>query len=324
MFDLDRIDAIRIGVLGDAAIDIHWFADMKLSELSRETPHYPLPVVREEITPGAAGNLAANIAALKPGRIEFCGVAGDDWRGGLLKKTFAERNIIADGLIVEAGRFTNAYCKPMRMGISDVIYEDPRIDFSTPAPISEESEEAIIGWLDRAEKCLDALCVCDQFVGGCVTKKVRDRLSGYGIPVFVDSRYNIERFRIKRGVLKPNEHECASALVRLGMEPSSDMAENGLRLAGITGSDILLTLGEKGALLISDGSVTPVKAVRVDGETDICGAGDTYLSAFACCAASGASYIEAARIAAAASAVTVKKIGVTGTASREEITGKLA
>ena len=319
MFDLRRIDGVKIGVLGDAAVDIHWYADMKKSELSRETPHFPLPVTREEITPGAAGNLAANIAALKPERLEFCGVIGGDWRGEVLKKSFSERGIGTDGLIVEPGRFTNAYCKPMRMGISDVVYEDPRIDFSTDSPISKESENAVLEWLGAAEDRLDAVCVCDQFAGGCVTETVRKKISGLRIPVFADSRYNIGKFRLKRGVLKPNERECASALSGAGIAPSEDMAENGLRLAQITGSNILLTLGENGALIISGGTVTPVPAVRVTGETDICGAGDTYLSAFACCAAAGASYAEAASAAAAASAVTVKKIGVTGTADREEI-----
>ena len=81
MFDLSLIGRVRIGVLGDAALDVHWYADMKKSELSRETPHYPLPVVREEFSPGAAGNLAANVAALLPGRLDFCGVIGGDWRG---------------------------------------------------------------------------------------------------------------------------------------------------------------------------------------------------------------------------------------------------
>ena len=323
MFDLKRIDNVKIGVLGDAAVDIHWYADMKKSELSRETPHYPLPVVREEITPGAAGNLAANIAALKPAKLEFCGVIGNDWRGTELKRCFSGMGIGISGLITEPGRFTNAYCKPMRMGISDVVYEDPRIDFSTDTRISDVSEAEVLLWLDGAERELDAICICEQFVGGCVTERVRERLKDISIPVFVDSRYNIGRFRINRGVLKPNERECAGALNNSGVVPSDDMAENGRILSRITGSDILLTMGELGALIISGENVTAVPAVKVSGATDICGAGDTYLSAFACCSAAGATYEEAADIAAAASAVTVGKIGTTGTADREEIKAKL-
>ena len=121
MFDLNRIDSISIGVLGDLALDIYWYADMKKSELSRETPHYPLPVVREVMSLGAGGNVTANIAALKPGKLFVGGICGDDWRGEILKKRLEDIGADTSGLIVEPGRFTQAYCKPMRMGISDVI-----------------------------------------------------------------------------------------------------------------------------------------------------------------------------------------------------------
>ena len=39
----------RIGIIGDFCVDIYWHADMTKSELSRETPHYPLPIVGERV-----------------------------------------------------------------------------------------------------------------------------------------------------------------------------------------------------------------------------------------------------------------------------------
>lgn len=56
----------RIGIIGDFCVDIYWHADMRKSELSRETPHYPLPIVGERVYLGAGGNVAANLAALAP------------------------------------------------------------------------------------------------------------------------------------------------------------------------------------------------------------------------------------------------------------------
>ena len=53
---LENISNARVGLLGDFCVDIYWHADMTKSELSRETPHYPLPVVRERVYPGAGGN----------------------------------------------------------------------------------------------------------------------------------------------------------------------------------------------------------------------------------------------------------------------------
>ena len=56
-----------------------------------------------------------------------------------------------------------------------------------------------------------------------------------------------------------------------------------------------------------------------DGDIDFCGAGDTFLSAFASFTAAGFKMKDAARFANAASCVTVHKVGTTGTATREEI-----
>ncbi|MBQ8509823.1 MAG: sugar kinase [Clostridia bacterium] len=315
MIDLTPIDNARIGILGDFALDIYWYADMTKSELSRETPHYPLPVVEERIYPGAAGNVAANVCALKPARCAVCGVAGDDWRGGLLRSALERLGADCAGLIIEPGRTTNAYCKPMRMGLSDVVYEDPRIDFSGTSPITAETEAAILAWLDAREGELDMLCVCDQFGFGAITEAVIERLANYAVPVIVDSRNRCHHYR--NVTIKPNEHECARALEALGLTPSADDGANAASLEKASGSRVLLTLGERGSLY--DGRIVP--AVKYDGPVDICGAGDSFLSAFACCTAAGLSAADAQQIATCASGVTVRKLGVTGTASREEIGG---
>ena len=63
---LENIGKIRIAVIGDVCLDVYWTADMKKSVLSRETPHHPLPVVEEKMSPGGAANVIMNALALKP------------------------------------------------------------------------------------------------------------------------------------------------------------------------------------------------------------------------------------------------------------------
>lgn len=320
MFDLNRIDDVSIGVLGDLALDIYWYADMKKSELSRETPHYPLPVVKEVMSLGAGGNVTANIAALRPKKLMVGGICGDDWRGTILREKLTAIGADTAGLMVEPGRFTQAYCKPMRMGISDVIYEDPRLDFAAVSDPAPETEQGILAWLDEMDGQLDVLCVCDQFKGGVITPKVLDRLGRMRTMVLVDSRYKIGQFAV-HGVLKPNEDECRNALVSLGLYETDEPEKMAKTLAMHTGADVLLTLGEAGSLYVTaDGeNCIGTPAVKSEGPLDICGAGDTSLSAFACLLAAGASPGEAAQAASYASAVTIRKIGTTGTATREEI-----
>ena len=108
------IDRARVAVIGDFCLDVYWLADMAQSQLSRETPHFPLPIVEERMSCGGAGNVACNIAALKPASVMAFGAIGMDWRGEAMKKLLKNANVQTEGLFEIPGRVTNAYCKPLR------------------------------------------------------------------------------------------------------------------------------------------------------------------------------------------------------------------
>lgn len=313
---LSGISRARVGLIGDMCLDAYWTADMKKSELSRETPHFPLPIVSERYAPGAGGNAAANIRALEPARLTVLGVLGDDWRGALLKGELEARGISTDGVIVSPDIATNAYIKPMRTGISDVVYEDPRLDFVNPRPLTTACEDALIASLEKTAGELDALCVSDQMAVGVITERVRAKinaLAAAGLTVVVDSRDRIGLYR--NAILKPNEVE----LSRATDIPADRYGEAARALSQRTGADVLVTLGGSGCAYASGASVERFGAVPVKGEIDICGAGDTFLSAFASALAGGAGKDAAIAVATLASSVTIQKIGQTGTAARAEI-----
>lgn len=319
----DRIKNCKIGIIGDFCVDIYWHADMTLSELSRETPHYPLPVTAEKTSMGAGGNVAANLAALSPEKIYAVSLIGDDWRGMLLR-SLINKSGISDKYIIETeGRFTNAYCKPMRHGISATVYEDPRLDFENRVPIDEKTEEKVIENLKDLAKKVDVLCVADQFRFGIVTDRVREEiisLARNGLTVICDSRYNIGKY--EHCILKPNEVECWRAVygddgfINASENEFLDAAE---KLAVRNNAKVFCTLGDKGSFITDGSNKYRIGAKKLTGELDICGAGDTSLSAFSLGITAGASLDKAAAFAGLASAVTVKKIGMTGTASAEEI-----
>lgn len=312
-----------VGIIGDFCLDIYWQADMTRSELSRETPHFPLPVTQERVSPGAGGNVAANIAALHPGKILAVSLYGDDWRGTLLLEEMKRRGIDTDGFVAARNRFTNAYCKPLRKGISNVIYEDPRIDFDNTQPIDRATEDAVIEQLGTIAAQADVLCIADQFRCGIMTDRVRDAvlsLAKEGLCIAADSRFQISRYT--NCILKPNEVECWRAVygndgyLRASVEELTTAAD---RLAIQNHAVVFCTLGADGSYLTEGKEGLRTAAVPLTGEIDICGAGDTTLAAFICALAAGATHREAAEFAAAASAVTVKKIGETGTAAFDEI-----
>ena len=158
-----RIDDVSVAVAGDFCLDIYWLADMTRSQLSRETPHFPLPIVNERMSCGGAGNVACNVAALNPKEISVYGVIGADWRGQSLRKLLRDAGIVTDSLIELDGRFTNAYCKPLRKGFSDVVYEDPRLDFENSEQAPESIQRALLNALNACNA--DVICVCDQQIG---------------------------------------------------------------------------------------------------------------------------------------------------------------
>ncbi|MEM2455549.1 MAG: sugar kinase, partial [Candidatus Bathyarchaeia archaeon] len=61
---LESFKDLSVMVIGDFALDVYWYADMTRSELSRETPRYTRPIVRETYSPGASGNISWNLKDL--------------------------------------------------------------------------------------------------------------------------------------------------------------------------------------------------------------------------------------------------------------------
>ncbi|MBE6884264.1 MAG: sugar kinase [Ruminococcaceae bacterium] len=326
---IERIKKVKVVLIGDICVDIYWSADMTKSELSRETPHYPLPVVQERISPGAGGNAAANLMALAPQQLSVIGVVGDDWRAGCVRDAFVKLGMTTDGLVEEKGRFTNAYCKPMRFGYAGIEVEDPRLDFEGRAPIAHETELLIAEKLVERTADADVLCVSDQFMNGCITPFVREQiflLAQKGLKVVVDSRYRIGDF--KGVILKPNEIECSRAVgidKAVQCKTEEDIAtivSAAETLADKNRSDVCVTVGEHGCITIYGKEAVFVPSVSVEPPVDTVGAGDCFLSAFSLALAAGATYEEAGAFANLAASVSVKKIGVTGTASPQELIGQ--
>ena len=78
---LDKISNVKIAVYGDFCLDAYWLMDPDGSEVSVETGLKAESVARHTYSPGGAGNIVANLAALKPAAIKVIGVCGNDIYG---------------------------------------------------------------------------------------------------------------------------------------------------------------------------------------------------------------------------------------------------
>jgi rfaE bifunctional protein kinase chain/domain len=315
---LSDISNVKAGLIGDICLDVYWYADMRKSELSRETPHYMMPVVRETMTPGGGANVAANMAALRPKSIDLFGVVGDDWRGVELLKRLEPLGINLSGVIKRDG-FTNTFIKPCRQGYSEAVYEDPRLDFIPHEPLSANIEDKMIKALDETIGGLDVLCVSDQLPFGIITNRIRKYLCELSLLdssplIIVDSR---DRIGLYSDVyIKPNEIEGTKAA-----NVNEDDYINAARVLSKQNKGVFMTLGKHGSMYVDKNSEWMIEAKEIPPPIDICGAGDSSLSGFGLSFAAGAKPYEAAYIAGLCSGVTIKQIGKTGVASREQVMG---
>jgi sugar/nucleoside kinase (ribokinase family) len=203
--------------------------------------------------------------------------------------------------------------------------EDARLDFVNAGRPGPEAEDEIVTTIEALAPDLDALIVNDQLVEGIITPRVHETLVRlarlHPRPVFVvDSRARIDQFPCM--VLKPNDFE-ASRVLFPGESPSTisreRLIEAGLMWQGEQDHPIYITIGPEGCLVLADGGAAHVPGVPLPPPVDPVGAGDTFISALAACLGAGATAVEAAQVAVLASAVTVRKLHITGTASPDEI-----
>lgn len=323
---LGKFDDVAVVVLGDFFLDKYLVIDPSLSEISLETGLTAHQVVRKRCSPGAAGTICNNLSSLGVGKIYALTVIGDDGEGYELMRELKRRRVITDYIIVDEGRFTPTYTKPMMLR-GDKEVEMERQDIKNRQPLERGLEERLIGALRELLPQVDAVIIQDQVQErncGVVTDSVREFVCelAEGNPdkiFYADSRTRIGEFR--NVMVKPNRYEAAAAVGKSWSEHFgvSDAVEIGKLLYERVGRTVFLTMGEWGILVVEGERVTHIPAVPVSGEIDIVGAGDSVTAGIVPSLCAGASCVEAAFVGNLVASVTIKQIGTTGTATREQV-----
>lgn len=304
---LEKLRALRVLVVGDICLDRWCTYDPAEALPSAETGIPRVAVTSVEVTPGAGGTIANNLAALGVGQITVVGVVGRDGFGWELREALAARGIDGSRLVEAPGVQTFTYTKVINGETGEE--DQPRLDFIVNRPLAADVEKALIAQLGGE---WDAVIVSDQAetnAGGVVTPAVRAALQGK--LVWVDSRARAEHFRSV--ILKPNEREAEEACLRAFGEV--DFA----RLRELTAAPLLLvTHGGRGARLFTAAGDTWVATRPVEKPVDICGAGDSFTAGAVCALAVTGDIVRAAEFGNQVAAITIMKKG-TGTASPEEL-----
>jgi len=306
---LARFGGRRVVVVGDLIADEYLYG--KPARISREAPVLILRFTEREVRLGGAANAAHNVHALGARSVAL-GALGSDGAGDEVEALFRRAGMSTGGLFRVPERPTPVKTRIMAGGYQSTRQQVVRLDREPEAALEPDVEARLIERLEAEGAAADAFLVSD-YGYGTVTPRIFDVVLDLartrGVPVSVDSRYDLPRFRGATAAT-PNEPEVEA----LAGEALDD--ERALEKAGRSVLDrlearlLLVTRGSRGmALFERDGPVTFLPIHGSDQIADVTGAGDTVISTFTLALAAGARPLEAARLSNYAGGVVVMKRG---------------
>jgi len=310
---LKKIGHLRILVIGDVMLDHYIWGDA-----TRISPEAPVPVVdiaRDSWTAGGAANVALNIAALGAS-CAVAGFVGKDEAGAKLRDLLQAQKVTVIPTPGAAATILKTRVMVQHQQLCRLDREAAPDAYQVQAGDGERLLKREIG------NC-DAVIFSDYAKGilsDALVARVTQLARAAGKLVALDPKP-------KRGLafhgldlITPNKRE---SLQLAGMEwaphtpyPAVEVCARLHELYGT--KHLVITLGEDGMLLSSDGRIVKKIPTAAREVYDVSGAGDTALAGLVLALAAGADLETAAHFANAAAGVVVGKLG-TATVSPEEL-----
>ncbi len=320
---LARFSGRRIAVIGDLIADEYLYG--KPTRISREAPVLILRFTDREVRLGGAANAAHNVHALGAYCVVF-GVLGSDGPGDEVARLLSQAGISTYGIVRTPERPTPVKTRIMAGGYQATRQQVVRLDREPGDGVDPDAEAELLERFDREAARADAFVISD-YGYGTVTPRlfeaVLEQARARGVPVAVDSRYDLPRFRGATAAT-PNEPEL-EALTGEEVDDERALEKAGRALLErLDARLLLLTRGSRGmALFEREGPVAFLPIHGSDQIADVTGAGDTVISTFTLALAAGASPVDAAWLANVAGGIVVMKRG-TGTVTPRELAESLS
>ncbi len=312
-----RIGHLKVAVIGDFAVDFYHDLQPDTGEFSLETGLEVHWGRRPRTAPGGAGNVVQNLAALGVAHLAVFGCVGNDLFGREMRALFSGLHVDSRHLLTVPGWDTCTYTKPLRPD-----GEDHRLDFGTHNALPDAVFADLLAGLEHALPTLDGVVINQQFPSPLLnadrTGALNALVARYPSCRFVADLRDFGR-NLRGAVLKVNTAELARLLGTHPADTLDGCVADARLLRAITGGPVVVTRGVQGLVYVDDRETHAVPGLALPGPLDPVGAGDTVVAALMAALAAGAPPLQALDLANRAAAVTVQKLGQTGTASRAEI-----
>ncbi|NQZ67924.1 MAG: hypothetical protein HRT89_07630, partial [Lentisphaeria bacterium] len=318
---LKEVRDIRVGVIGDFCQDCYWDLCPEDDVVSVETGIAVQRFTKQRYSLGGAGNVAMNLSDLGVQNIYAFGVVGKDPFSKQMLALMNENGINSDGMLYQEENWnTPCYIKPITNGV-----EGHRMDFGCFNTISPEMESVLLSTIRGAMDHLDIVIVNQQLPPGLHSDTFIEGLNAIVIEAnkffILDSRDLGDKYH---GMIKKiNDYEVMLAAGH-DVTPFDDIDIDDLLDACKKAFEkwqhaFVVTRGHKGCLIVKPGNISEIPGIKVNGEIDSVGAGDTFIAGLAAAFGGQSKLPEATEFANLMASITVTKLNETGTASPAEI-----
>lgn len=299
---VNRFSSLRILVLGDFMLDQYIWGSV-----DRISPEAPVPIVdaqKETVSLGGAGNVVLNLREMGA-QVVPLGVVGEDWAGDSVHLLLEEQGV-SSGHILRTKR-------PSTLKTRVIAHQQQivRVDREDRSLISDGVQSELAQHFLNLLPAVDGIIISD-YSKGVITPELLAQIlpeaKKQNRLVCLDPKVRYFSSYTPLTVITPNQAE-ASSILGYPIVSDADLEEAGKRILKLIDCKaLLITRGEKGMALFSNGSLTlvPTHAREV---YDVTGAGDTVVSILCLALAAGAEMLDAVKLANAAAGIVVGKVG---------------
>lgn len=278
---INQFNGLKALVVGDVMIDVY-----SKGVVERMSPEAPVPIVNVKTRferLGGAANVALNLKALGATPI-LCSVIGDDDSGVTLLKLMQEAGLGINCFVKSQSRMTT-----VKHRVFDGERQVLRMDGEDTFDLNDEEHENLLNVIKEAMHKMDFdVIIMQDYNKGVLTENMIQTIIALArknnIPVAVDPKKKNFFSYQNVTLFKPNAKELREGLGVTAETLEELQAAMRMLQQRIKCEYLMVTLSEKGVMILSDGTFhhLPAHPRKI---MDVSGAGDTVLSVAALCVA---------------------------------------
>ncbi|MBN2090442.1 D-glycero-beta-D-manno-heptose 1-phosphate adenylyltransferase [candidate division KSB1 bacterium] len=297
-------------VIGDLYLEEYISGNM--IGIAKEVPHPVIGLSERKYYPGAAGHVAATLRALGFNS-HIIGLIGHDSSGKILFDQLQAQKINIDGVYIHEEMKNNTHLRIIVHQPNSYNQEILRIDTPEPFHFNGEWQEKLLNIVKEKIEDVAAVIVLDKqakLLNHKFVKQIHELARTHKKLIIGDSDKSRELFQ-NFDVIVCNEHEAAET-TKIKIDNLEDLEQAGKKLLdNLQVSNVVITRGSQGMSIFTNTNHPVHLSTHPQEIYDVTGAGETVTATIAAALVSGASIVEAGRLANYAAGYAVSHPGLT-------------